>query len=113
MKRNSVIALVVICILIIVIVALCLIFALPKHKESSNAHAPYSVTPDTSAQSNNPSISVTGLADAQKTCFADFNCKSFIYNETGKTMKIVDLKSNKFSKPGTHLFVLQSGVQAV
>lgn len=103
------------CLVFVLIIAVAITAGVISNKPSppakNNPSNSFSVTPDTNAHSNTPLVSVTGLSDAHNRCLSNSNCKSFVYSESGKTMKIVDLKSGKFKSNGTHLYTLQMGVQ--
>lgn len=109
MNSKEIFAIGFICLLAIV-VPVAIVLSKQKDSSPNNPRNAYSVTPDTSAYSNNPTVSVTSLTDAQNKCYENNNCKSFVYSELGKTMSIVDLKSSKFTKPGVHLFTIQMGI---
>ena len=102
-------------VLLIVIFIITIILTNLAHKTNCTTNNPstaFGIQPDTSAVDNSNSFkNVTGLGDAQEQCLSNNNCKSFIYNEKDLTMKVVELKSLKISKPGTHLLTLQMGVQ--
>ena len=109
MNSKELFAIGFICLLAIVI-PIAIVLSKQKDSAPNNPRNAYSVTPDTSAYSNSQPIAVTGLSDAQNKCYENSSCKSFVYNEEGKTMTMVDLKSSKFSKPGVHLFTIQMGI---
>ena len=79
---------------------------------TNNPSTSFGIQPDVSAvDDSNPVKGVRSLSDAQEQCLSDNNCKSFIYNDFDKTMKVVDLKSSKINSPGIHLLTLQMGTQ--
>lgn len=79
----------------------------------TNCNAPlgaFAVNPGKTARSSSPTVSVNNLEAASNLCIANSQCKSFVYDENGKTMQIVNLTSTKSNDSTKSLYTLQTGV---
>ena len=90
------------------------VLVIRKHTISkSNSNAPlgaFAVNPGKTALSNSSIVSVNNLEDASNLCIIDKGCKSFVYDESAKTMQIVSLTSTKSNDKTKSLYTLQTGV---